>query len=343
MPIEQYPQIQSFLDYLKFEKRYSLHTYISYEADLTQFFQFLLAQYEAPALPNITSGFIKSWLAEMRNEKISAKTLNRKISTLKSFFKYQLKIGVIEQTPMTTIVSPKISKRLPTFIAENDMETLRQFVEFPDTWKGKTDQLIISIFYNTGMRLSELVNLKDTQVDIANLQLKVLGKGNKERIIPISRDIIGYVDTYLKEKRERFEAPQTQNFFVSEKGKPLYPKYVYMVVKKNLSYVTTLQKKSPHVLRHTFATHLTNNGADLNAVKDLLGHSSLAATQIYTHNTIDKLKNIHKKAHPKAWLFSLLVHGVTFDTDMLEVQMHYSFRQPWYEHLLTIDQRDKAL
>ena len=165
MPRSQYPQIQSFLDYLKFEKRYSIHTSSSYEADLTQFFQFLIAQYDSPELSKIIPAFIRSWLAGMRLQKISAKTLNRKISTLKSFFKYQLKMGVIDQTPMTTIVSPKISRRLPTFIAENDMETLKQYVDFPDNWKGKTDKLLISIFYNTGMRLSELVNLKDSQID----------------------------------------------------------------------------------------------------------------------------------------------------------------------------------
>jgi integrase/recombinase XerC len=299
MPLLQYPQAKSFLDYLKFEKRYSQHTITSYQADLEQFFQFLTSQYDSPELSKITSGFVRSWLAEMRSEKISPKTLNRKISTLKSFFKYQMKIGVVDQTPMTTIVAPKSGKRLPTFVAENDMETLKQYVEFPDTWKGKTDKLILSIFYNTGMRLSELVNLKESQIDAANGQLKVLGKGNKERIIPISKDVIEDIQKYIKLKKT-LETLQTPNLFVLENGKPVYAKYVYLVVKHNLSYVTTLQKKSPHVLRHTFATHLTNNGADLNAVKELLGHSSLAATQIYTHNTIDKLKDIHKKAHPKA-------------------------------------------
>lgn len=299
MPLHNYPQAQSFLNFLKFEKRYSPHTIISYEADLTQFFQYLVSNYDAPELANVNSGYIRSWLAEMRSEKISPKTLNRKISTLKSFFKYQMKHGVIKQSPMATIVAPKINKRLPTFVAENDMKTLKQYVEFPDTWKGKTDKLIVSIFYNTGMRLSELVNLKDSQIDIANSQLKVVGKGNKERIIPISKEVVREIEVYIKEKRD-VQNVQTQNLFILENGKPVYAKYVYLVVKENLSYVTTLQKKSPHVLRHTFATHLTNNGADLNAVKELLGHSSLAATQIYTHNTIEKLKDIHKKAHPKA-------------------------------------------
>jgi integrase/recombinase XerC len=300
MSLSPYPQAQAFLDYLKFEKRYSQHTLISYEADLVQFFQFLITQYDAPDLTKVTSGFVRSWLAEMKSQKISSKTLNRKISTLKSFFKYQMKVGVLQQTPMTTIVAPKVSKRLPTFVAENDMETLKQHVEFPDTWKGKTDKLIVTIFYNTGMRLSELVNLKESQIDASNCQLKVLGKGNKERIIPVSKDVIDEILEYIKQKRSSIENLQSLNLFVLQNGKPLYAKYVYLVVKQNLSYVTTLQKKSPHVLRHTFATHLTNNGADLNAVKELLGHSSLAATQIYTHNTIDKLKDIHKKAHPKA-------------------------------------------
>jgi len=299
MSIPQYPQAAIFLNFLKYEKRCSKHTIISYGADLTQFFQFLITNYESPDLTEVTSGFIRSWLAEMRSQKISPKTLNRKLSTLKSFFKYQLKLGLLQKSPMTTIVAPKISKRLPSFVAENDMKTLKNYVEFPDTWKGRTEQLILSIFYNTGMRLSELVNLEDRQIDIANCQLKVLGKGNKERIIPVSKEVIEQIKLYIWEK-DSIRPLQTKNLLVLENGKPVYTKYVYLVVKRNLSYVTTLQKVSPHVLRHTFATHLTNNGADLNAVKELLGHSSLAATQIYTHNTIDKLKDIHKKAHPKA-------------------------------------------
>lgn len=300
MPYSRYPQIQPFLDYLKFEKRYSQHTVVSYQNDLEQFFQFLISQFDGPELKEIRATFIRSWLAEMREEKITPKTLNRKISSLKSFFKNQVKLGVIAQTPMTTIVSPKMNKRLPSFVAQKDMENLRSNVNFPATWKGRTDELVLNIFYNTGMRLSELVNLKESSIDASNSQLKVLGKGNKERIIPISADLIRQIADYTREKRKQFEANDLDVLFLNEKGKPLYAKYVYLVVKQNLSQVTTLQKKSPHVLRHTFATHLTNNGADLNAVKELLGHSSLAATQIYTHNTIDKLKDIYKKAHPKA-------------------------------------------
>jgi integrase/recombinase XerC len=300
MPHSHYPQIQPFLDYLKFEKRYSQHTIVSYQNDIEQFFQFLISQFDAPGLKDIRATFIRSWLAEMRAEKISPKTLNRKISSLKSFFKNQVKLGVIAQTPMTTIVSPKMNKRLPSFVAQHEMENLRSNVEFPATWKGRTDELVLNIFYNTGMRLSELVNLKESSIDASNSQLKVLGKGNKERIIPVSVDLINQITDYTREKRKIYETNDLDVLFLNEKGKPLYAKYVYLIVRKNLSQVTTLQKKSPHVLRHTFATHLTNNGADLNAVKELLGHSSLAATQVYTHNTIDKLKDIYKKAHPKA-------------------------------------------
>ncbi len=295
-----YPQVKSFIEYLQFEKRYSQHTIVSYQTDLEQFFAFLISQYDSPPLDAITAGFVRSWLAEMRNEDMTPKSLNRKISSLKSFFKYQIKMGVLKQSPMTTIVAPKVGKRLPSFVTQNDMNTLQQYVEFPDTWKGLTDKLLLDLFYATGMRLSELINLKVNQIDSANCQVKVLGKGNKERIIPVSNDLIKQLTAYIENKKKIIGEPAFPNFFLNEKGKPLYAKYVYNVVKVNLTQVTTLKKKSPHVLRHTFATHLTNNGADLNAVKELLGHSSLAATQIYTHNTIEKLKDIYKKAHPKA-------------------------------------------
>lgn len=295
-----YPQVKSFIEYLQFEKRYSQHTIISYQTDLEQFFAFLRSQYDSPPLATISAAFVRSWLAEMRDEKMTPKSLNRKISSLKSFFKYLMKVGEVKQSPLTTIISPKVGKRLPSFVAENDMNTLQQYIEFPDTWKGLTDKLLLDLFYATGMRLSELINLKESQVDIANSQVKVLGKGNKERIIPVSKDLIDRLKNYIYNKKKLPGETASQTFFINEKGKPLYAKYVYNVVKANLALVTTLKKKSPHVLRHTFATHLTNNGADLNAVKELLGHSSLAATQIYTHNTIDKLKEVYKKAHPKA-------------------------------------------
>jgi integrase/recombinase XerC len=208
-------------------------------------------------------------------------------------------VGNIERTPMVNIVSPKAGKRLPVYIEEKDLATLFKHVSFPDTWKGSTDKLLVSIFYQTGIRLSELVNLKESQVDPGNRSIKVTGKGNKERIIPINKELIGLIESYCKEKR-KLPACDNTYLLVNEKGKKLYPKYVYLAVTSYLGEVTTLNKKSPHVLRHSFATHLTNHGADINSIKELLGHASLAATQIYTHNSIEKLKEVYKKAHPKA-------------------------------------------
>jgi len=298
MPVPLYPQLQTFLDYLKFEKRYSQHTIISYQTDLEQFFAYLTSQFDAPPLQNITAMFIRSWLAEMKEEKISSKTINRKISSLKSFFKYEIRTGALEQTPMTTVIAPKISKRLPVFVEQKDMATLFNYVTFSDDWKGRTERLVLLLFYNTGMRLSELINLKESQLDPSHSQLKVLGKGNKERILPVSAGLMEDIQRYISEKPVRKEGIIT--VFITENGKSLQARSVYTFVKYHLTQVTTIQKKSPHILRHSFATHLMNNGADLNAVKELLGHSSLAATQVYTHNTIEKLKEVFKKAHPKA-------------------------------------------
>ncbi|MDE3145614.1 MAG: tyrosine-type recombinase/integrase [Bacteroidota bacterium] len=296
---EAYPQVKTFLDYLKFEKRYSQHTIISYQNDLEQFFSFLISQFDAPSLEKITSSLVRSWLAELKGDDITAKSINRKISSLKSFFKHQLKNNVIEQTPMAIIVSPKISKRLPSFVEEKNIETLFNHVTFSDDWKGRTERLVLQLFYSTGMRLSELINLKESQIDVSNQQIKVVGKGNKERIIPVAKELINDLQSYIADKQTTFKV-QIPNVLVNEKGKQLQPRMVYGFVKQYLSLVTTIQKKSPHILRHSFATHLMNNGADLNAVKELLGHSSLAATQVYTHNTIEKLKEVFKKAHPKA-------------------------------------------
>jgi integrase/recombinase XerC len=199
---------------------------------------------------------------------------------------------------METVISPKISKRLPAFVAENDMEQLLTNLEFTEGWKGYTEKMVIQLFYATGIRLSELINCKEKQLDISKRIIKVLGKGNKERMLPLSPELAEELKKYISQKPP--EAAGNPHLFVTEKGKTLQPRAVYTFVKFYLSQVTTLQKKSPHVLRHSFATHLMNNGADLNAVKELLGHASLAATQVYTHNTIEKLKEVFAKAHPKA-------------------------------------------
>ena len=297
---ESQTSIQTFLDYLKFQKRYSQHTIISYENDLKDFFDFIEESYGKLPLNEISATLIRTWLADLKRNKIASKSINRKISTLKSFFKYQLRKETIIVSPMTTIASLKVSKRLPSFIEEKDIDTLFKYVEFPDTWEGKTNRLLLQIFYQTGMRLSELINLKELQIDRSNNNIKVLGKGNKERIIPVNNELLNDILHYNSEKEISIENPDREYVLINGKGKQLQPRYVYNKVKEYLSHVTTNERKSPHILRHSFATHLTNNGADINAVKELLGHSSLAATQIYTHNSIEKLKDIHKKSHPKS-------------------------------------------
>lgn len=295
-----YPVIQPFLDHLRFEKRYSRHTLIAYQNDLEQFFAYLASQFDSPAPETITPMYVRSWLAELKEGDMESRSINRKISSLKSFFRYLHKNGVIAQSPMTTIVSPKQQKRLPAFVDERDMDTLFAHVTFPDTWMGRTERLVIRLFYDTGMRLSELIQLKETQVDASRNEVKVLGKGNKERIIPLSGEMVAELKAYIRDKPVPPQLGAEGRLFMTEKGKMLQPRQVYSFVKQYLAAVTTLQKKSPHVLRHSFATHLMNNGADLNAVKELLGHSSLAATQVYTHNSIEQLKEVFRKAHPKA-------------------------------------------
>jgi integrase/recombinase XerC len=300
MPLSVAKSIQDFLDHLKFQKRYSRHTIISYKNDLDSFFNYIHQQFGETPLQDMSTVFIRSWLAELKEHGMESKSLNRKISTLKTFFKYQLRLKSMVVSPMTGIISPKINKRLPQFVDKKDITTLLNYVEFPDTWDGKTQKLLIQLFYNTGMRQAELVGLKEIHIALNNSSIKVLGKGSKERIIPVSKELMDQMQEYMIAKKNNFEAFDKIFLLVTANGKKLYARYVYNAVNKYLGLVTTIDKKSPHVLRHTFATHLMNSGADLNAVKELLGHSSLASTQVYTHNTIEKLKDIHKKAHPKA-------------------------------------------
>ncbi len=292
--------IREFLDYLKYQKRYSKHTIISYETDLQAFSLFLENQYQETAIKEIKPAFIRTWLASLKELGNTSKTINRKISALKTFFKYQIRNGFIENSPMQVISSPKNAKRLPQFVDKKDIDTLFNYVEFADDWQGATERLILQIFYNAGIRQAELIGLMQSQVDIHNLTIKVLGKGNKERIIPISKQLRTAIVKYIEFKKQQFPQNEISSLLLNKKGKKLTPRYVYDVVKKYLSMVTTIEKKSPHILRHSFATHLTNNGADINAIKELMGHSSLAATQIYTHNSIEKLKEAFNKAHPKA-------------------------------------------
>ncbi len=297
--MNHYPQVQEFLQFLQFEKKYSQHTIASYSIDLTQFISYLTTEYDSPSIEEIKTTFIRSWLAELKGkEALTNKSINRKISALKSFFKYLLKQGVIKQAPTFGIISPKISKRLPVFVDEKDIRKVFEQIVFPDTHSGNTEKLILTLLYNTGMRLSELINLKETNIDYSYGNIKVLGKGNKERLIPVSNELLQDIKKYILEKPDADSG--VQNVFTNEKGKAFNPKTIYNFVKKYLGEATTIEKKSPHILRHTFATHLINNGAEMNAVKELLGHSSLASTQVYTHLTIEKLKEVYKQAHPKA-------------------------------------------
>jgi integrase/recombinase XerC len=300
MPVSAEQPFQSFLDYLKFEKRYSIHTLTSYQTDLVGFFNYLSTQFGKTYLKDINHSYIRSWLASLKNDGLTSKSINRKISSLKSFFKYHLRIGTINATPMVNVISPRNNKRLPVFIKEEDTKKLVAALDqSAEDWKTLNAKMLITIFYATGMRLNELITLKEKQIDFSKSQIKVLGKGNKERIIPVSKEVVVTIRDYQQLKKKEF-GKTDDVLLVTDKGKKMYPKYAYLLVNEILGQVGTLDKKSPHILRHTFATHLMNNGADLNAVKELLGHTSLASTQVYTHNTIEKLKDVHKKAHPKA-------------------------------------------
>ena len=252
---------------------------------------------------------IRSWLVLLMQEKISPRSVNRKLTTLKSFYKFLLKEGLVSINPMRKIISPRTSKKLPSFVEKEKMAMLFEKINFGEGFPALRDRLILEILYATGMRLSELINLKETDIDFHQSTLKVLGKRNKERLIPFSNKFADLLKTYLNGKKSYLEntefpkppgTPDDLWLLVTDNGKKAYPRFIYRTVTKYLSQVTTLQKISPHVLRHTFATHLLNNGAELNAVKELLGHANLSATKVYTHNTIEKLKTIYKQAHPKA-------------------------------------------
>lgn len=299
MPVSEHHFIQSFIDYLKFEKRYSSHTILSYTTDLTGFFDFLEISYGVQQIREVQSVMVRSWLASLKEQGMSGTTLNRKISSLKSFFKYQLKSGGVEQSPMGQVISQKKGRRLPVFVKEEEARSLNAVLQAgAEDWKSLNARMLVAIFYATGMRLSELIGLKEQQIDPDREQIKVLGKGNKERVIPVSRELLDLIKEYQRLRKKEF-AEADETLLVTEKGKKMYPRYAWQMVNRVLGESSSLDKRSPHVLRHSFATHLMNHGADLNAVKELLGHSSLAATQVYTHNTIEKLKDIHKKAHPR--------------------------------------------
>jgi integrase/recombinase XerC len=286
---------QKFINYLSTERRLSQNTIISYSNDLDQFHCFLNEHFNITSqISEVSFHIVRSWVANLFENGVQPRSINRKISTLKTFFKYLEREELIDANPMLKVVGPKASKNLPLFVKENEIKLLLEEVTFDEGFIGKRDKLIIEIFYLTGMRLTELINIKLTDLDFHNKSIKVIGKRNKERIIPLSDSILTSIQSFI------YEFDLKEFLITNSKGNKVYSKLVYRVVRKYLSKITSINKKSPHILRHTFATHMLNNGADINAIKDLLGHSNLNATQVYTHNTVEKLKSIYKQAHPRA-------------------------------------------
>ncbi len=299
--------VNDFLKYIQYEKRYSNHTYISYQTDLQQFCTFLEKEYQISNPLEASFAIIRSWIASLSEDRITSKSINRKIACLRSYYKFLRRNGHIAKDPMLKIKGPKIAKTLPVFVEEEKLITLLDGVcdqdnqlGFEENFNGIRDRLIIELFYGTGIRLSELIEIKSSDINFYDRTLKVTGKGNKERIIPINETLINRIKEYEDRKKKDLSGNSSQYLIVTNKGSKTYPMFIYKTVRKYLDMSTTVEKRSPHVLRHSFATHLLNKGADLNAIKDLLGHSSLAATQVYTHNSLDKLKAIFTQAHPKS-------------------------------------------
>lgn len=295
--------IEAFLNYLTYEKRYSKKTVESYQIDILQFFHFIESEFQQTDLLVVKNTLIRTWIVELVNNKIKPSSIKRKISALKSFYKYNQKIGKIKINPADKINSPKIPERLPKFVEQHKINDLFENANkyFASTFEGIQEQLIIDLLYSTGMRRQELIDLKWSDISFGNQQVKVTGKGNKQRLIPIGKELINSLQIFENTQKENLKnIPITAYVFLTENGNQLYPNFVYRLVKKHIGNCSTVEKKSPHVLRHSFATHMSNNGAKLNDIKELLGHASLASTQVYTHNTIEQLKEIYKTAHPKA-------------------------------------------
>jgi integrase/recombinase XerC len=291
---------ESFFQYLLVEKRYSSHTILSYKNDLEQFSAFLVVLGHSGSFSDVTSQEVRAWIVSMMENGLSAVTVHRKISCLRIFFRYLRKEGLVHHNPMDRIVLPKRSKKLPVFVAEESLDNLLDKFEFGDDFRGVRNRTIIEMLYLTGMRRAELIGLRNRDIDLDSSVLKVTGKRNKQRIIPVLESFKTRITEYSALRDQKFPAGNDDWFFLTDSGNKLYDKLVYNTVKGYLTMVTTIEKKSPHVLRHTFATHMLNHGADLNSIKELLGHANLSATQIYTHNTFEKLKEVYKQAHPRA-------------------------------------------
>lgn len=290
--------LDRFFNYLQFEKRCSPHTLLSYKNDIQQFSVFLNHTFET-TLKDAEYPMMRSWVMSLVEKDITAISIARKLSALKSFYKFLNKEGIIEKNPTIYLKAPKTSKKLPVFLEENKLNVLLDSEHiFEDSFKGLRDKLVIELLFGCGLRLSELVNLKIGDIYLQENLIKVLGKRNKERLIPVNKSLNGAILAYLNERN--MQTTDHQFLVVTDNYQKLYPKFIYRLVHKYVSLISTQDKRSPHVLRHTFATSLLNNGADINAIKELLGHANLSATQIYTHNTLERIKTIYKQAHPKA-------------------------------------------
>lgn len=288
--------VDEFLQYLSFEKRFSRHTVTAYRTDLTQFYIFLGDS--VSSVSDIRSRHIREWIISLSDNGTTPRSIRRKVACLNSYFRWTIRNNHVSANPCKLITLPKTSKTLPEFAEEKKLNNVLDVYPFEDDFEGTRNRLIIEVFYSTGIRLSELIGLGIKDVDLKERYIRVIGKRNKERLIPITSRIAEMIQNYLTFRNEI--NPACKNIFVNKSGKPLYPKLVYRLIHQFLTVASTLTRKSPHILRHTFATHMLNNGADINAIKELLGHSSLAATQVYTHNSFEKLKTVYQQAHPRA-------------------------------------------
>ncbi len=288
---------ESFISYLRYEKRSSSHTLIAYKQDLEQFVQFCTETTGSFSIRQADRKLIREWVVRLMENRMSARTVQRKVSALKAFFRYLMKMDVLDASPVYNLPLPKIRKKLPRFVEEKNLHRLLDDGYFPEGFTGERDKLVIALLYGTGIRLRELLTLTAGNIDLGQHQVKVTGKRNKQRIVPFPRSLKPQVEAYLQTISEQFGEGKV--LIVTDKGEPAYEKMIYRIVNRYLGRVTALEKRSPHILRHTYATHLLNKGADLNAVKELLGHASLAATEIYTHITFEKLHSIYQQAHPR--------------------------------------------
>lgn len=289
---------KEFLEYLQLEKKYSPHTLKAYKADLDSFAEFLLNNYDTSELQDVNYGEIRAWIVEMAGKEVSNRSINRKISSLKAYYRFLHKTGQIQASPLLKHKALKTNKKVQIPFSEAEISEVLECIDISD-FEGLRDRLIIELFYSTGIRRIELINIKISDIDREGRSLKVLGKRNKERYIPLIPSVLKSISDYL-EKREEILAGDRDLFFVSENGVKINESLVYRIINNYFSKVSGKLKKSPHILRHSFATHLLNQGANLNAVKELLGHSSLAATQVYTHNSIAELSKAHQLAHPRS-------------------------------------------